>query len=146
MKKKLFLLIVSGLFLMISAAEGKNWTDVVVEGTNWTHVASEIRTGTEFYLDKDNISRSSDGLIKAWLIEEIKQPNKENMSHGRHYEEFDCREKMFRYLKTTYYYMDSTPSIAFSEISNWVNVIPETAHDYIHKYLCNADTKSQKGE
>ncbi len=137
MKTKLFILIVSGLLIMISAAEG----------TNWTHIASDLRTGTEFYLDKDNISSSYDGsLIKAWLKEEIKQPQKDNISYGRHYKEFDCKEKMFRYLKTTYYYTDSTPSIAFSEISNWVYVVPETAYDNIHKYLCSAHTQSQKRE
>jgi hypothetical protein len=136
MKNILFLLIVPGLLLMIS----------VSEGTNWTHIASDLRTGTEFYLDKDNISSSSGGLIKAWLKEEMRQPHKENISYGKHYEEFDCEEKTFRYLNTTYYYTDSTPSATFSEISDWVNVIPETAHDYIHKFLCSAQTKSQKGE
>ncbi len=137
MKMKLLVLIIAGMFLMTSAAEG----------TNWTYIASDLRTGTEFYLDKENISSSSDGfLIKAWLKEKIKQPHKDNISHGRHYKEFDCKEKMFRYLLTTYYYTDSTPSIAFSEISNWVYVIPETAYDNIHKYLCSAHTQSQKGE
>lgn len=107
------------------------------EGSDWQPVADNEEN--KIYVDKESINYPSKNLVKAWFKT---VPNtsvkmfKKYMTHQIVYEEHDCKERKFRFLRATGYHSDGTTKEVISEPSVWTDVQIGTIFKTKHEYLC----------
>jgi hypothetical protein len=130
----IFILIIL-IFLSPISAEGADW-----------QLAAENEEN-EIYIDKESISYPSKNLVKAWFKT---MPNipvkmfKKYMTHQIVYEEHNCKEHKFRFLRATGYHSDGTTKEVISEPSVWTDVPIGTVFKTKHEYLCKVRKISSK--
>jgi hypothetical protein len=123
---KIFIsIIIFGLFFETVVAEGADWKNIDISD-------NEII----FYIDVDSIKHTSNNLVRGWIKQEYRQPNK-NISYALHYKEFDCKEKKVRFLSTILHYKDGSSPFSTDKKGNWIFIPPDSALEVELNLLCN---------
>ena len=76
--KKTFLILIAFIFLLVSA---------VAEGAEWHYIGETVKSAAKFYIDVDSIKRSSRNLVRVWIKQKERQPEKDNVTYALHYKE-----------------------------------------------------------
>ena len=126
--KKTFLILIAFIFLLVSA---------VAEGAEWHYIGETVKSGAKFYIDVDSIKRSSKNLVRVWIKQKERQPEKDNVTYALHYKEFDCKEKRARFLASTLYYKDGSTFSSNYKIGDWKFISLDSVFESELNVVCN---------
>ena len=96
---------------------------------------------TEAFLYMDLSSIRKDGnLRKVWVLQDLKQRQKEGGLSFRARMEYDCKEERFRYLSATLHSSQMAQGNLINSqtgVSNWIDIAPRTAMEDSFKLVCS---------
>lgn len=90
------------------------------------------------YIDLSTI-RKDGNLRKVWVLQDLKQRQKEGALSLRARVEYDCREERYRYLSATSHSSQMAQGNLIKSqtgMSDWIDVAPGTATEDSFKKVC----------
>jgi hypothetical protein len=103
--------------------------------------------GRKLYLDADTVRWSATNTVRAWLMLDLKTPQKmgkKSFSSVKTLREFDCKDDRARNLSVIFYSgkMGDGESLSVDEKpSDWVYVAPGTLDAQNLNFMCKDTTK-----
>ena len=120
MTRKLFLIIVCILL------------PVIAEGADWVKVSVSKNHKEKYSVDVSSIKQVSSNQYKAWVKKDIW--NNTNLKEMSAYTLFDCEERKYKALQTTFYNNDGT--IKQEQEDNWSYAIPDSPWEGVLNFVC----------
>ena len=112
---------------------------LVLSGSAWAEwVKIDSSNVSDFYIDPETI-RKDGSLRRIWLIQNLKQRNKDGELSEQTRVEYDCKQERFRLLSLSTHsgpMASGTNLFRTGEEATWTDIPPNTVVEVVLKIVC----------